>query len=261
MIWVAIINIITTLCLTNCKRNQLNRFIFILLISLVQIQGAVRAQTNVEIKSLIMVDSIIGPENTGLYNGTKYIERYRTINERHKFFMTSAFMKGSLVYDNQFYGNVNLKYDLDADDLLLDIGYKWQFPILKLYTPRIKEFQLANKTFINVGNETSDITGGFHELLWSSDNLSLLKKHKKKKYRKIIQTVVYYEFQDDISYFFNYMDTIYPLRKKGDLVNVFPEYKKDLNRLYDTNAIKRDPEVTLISIFTQLQKLMENGTL
>lgn len=216
------------------------------------------AQTSLESETIIAVDKIIGYENTGLYNGTKYIEQYRTINDRHKFFLSSDFLKGELTYGYQFYGDVNLKYDLDADDVLLDIGYEWKFPILKLYKNRISQFTLGGKKFINIGNEASKITKGFLEILWASDDLMLLKKHQKKKFRRIFQTVVYFEFEDDNSYYFKYLDVYYPIGKRSDLINVFPKYKKEINRLYNKKLVKINPEANLILIFGELQKSLEN---
>lgn len=219
------------------------------------------AQTNHITSSIIKVDELIGYENTGLYNGTKYVELYRTVNERHKFFLSSEFLKGDLVYNNQYYGNVNLKYDLDADNLLLDIGYKWKFPILKLYKNRISEFHLGGKKFINIRNDTSTIAKGFYEVLWSSTDLILLKKHKKKKFKRIFNTVVYFEFDDDNSYFFKYQDQYYPIQKKAHLTNVFPRFKEDLNRLYNKKLVKLNPEPNLVLIFGELHKYLENERL
>ncbi len=216
------------------------------------------AQSELEAQTIITVDNIIGYENTGLFNGTRYVELYRTANERHKFFISSEFQKGSLMYNDHFYGNIHLKYDLEADEVLLDIGYKYKFPILKLYKERISEFILGGKKFINIGNSGSDITKGFHEILWTSDDLRLLKKHRKKKFRRIFQTQVYFEFEEDNSYYFNYEDRFYPLEKKGDLAKVFPQFKKEINRLYNKKLIKINPDGNFILIFGELQKLMEN---
>lgn len=219
------------------------------------------SQKNPETDAIVLVDELLGYENTGLYNGTKYVEFYRTANERHKFFSSREFLEGNLVYDNQFYGNVNLKYDLDADDLLLDIGYEWKFPILKLYKSRISEFNLGGKKFINTGNDPSRITYGFHEVLWSSSDLLLLKKHKKKKFRRILQTVVYFEFDDDNSYYFKYQDKYYPVDKKSDLIRVFPGFKEDINRLYNKKLVKLNPEPNLVLIFGELHNFLEDEKL
>ncbi|MFK7812960.1 MAG: hypothetical protein AB8B59_10730 [Maribacter sp.] len=219
--------------------------------------GTMSGQEEYLKNTLKSVDQIIGQENTGLYNGTKYIELYRTINEHHKFFKSSEFLFGDLIYGDQYYGNVNLKYDLDADDVLLDIGYLGKFPILKLYKSRISEFSLDGKKFINVGASNPDVTKGFHEVVWDSDDLKLLKKHKKEKLKKLSIKLVYYEFFDENSYFFEYKNVLHPLNKRGDLLKVFPEFKKEIKQLYKKRFVKINPKANYISIFGELQRLLE----
>lgn len=219
--------------------------------------GIINAQEEYLQNTLKSVDQIIGQENTGLYNGTKYVELYRTINERHKFFKSSEFLLGNLVYLGQYYGNVSLKYDLDADDLLLDIGSLGKFPILKLYKSRISEFSIDGKKFVNMGDHTSHITKGFHEVLWKSHDLKLLKKHKKGKLKKFSTKLVHYEFFDESNYFFEYKSVIHPLNKKGDLLKIFPKFRKKINQLYNKRLVKINLKANYILIFGELQKSLE----
>lgn len=214
----------------------------------------INAQKDYLKNALQSVDQVIGLENTELYNGTKYVEYYRTINENHKFFVSNDFLIGSIVYGNQYYGNVALKYDLDADDILLDISHLKKFPVLKLYKNRISEFSLKGKNFINIGDKASNITKGFHEVLWFSDNLKLLKKHQKEKLKRFSTKFVHYEFFDDSSYFFEYNNQIHSLNNKGDLLKVFPEFRKEINQLFNKRLVKINPKENYILIFGELQK-------
>lgn len=219
--------------------------------------GNMNAQEEYLKNALKGIDRKISQENTGLYNGTKYVELYRTINEHHKFLKSSGFLLGSLVYGNQYYGGVKLKYDLDADDLLLDINHLGKFPILKLYKSRISEFNLDGKKFINIGTSVSNITEGFHEVLWNSNDLKLLKKHKKEKLKRFSTKLVHYEFFDENDYFFEYENVFYHLNKKSDLLKVFPEFKKKINKLYNKRLVKINPEANYILIFGELKKSLE----
>jgi len=54
-------------------------------------------------------DNQVGIENTDLYNGIRYKELYRVKNGKHKFFQSSNFIKGKIVYKNQTYYNIELK--------------------------------------------------------------------------------------------------------------------------------------------------------
>lgn len=216
-------------------------------------KNIVRGQIALEETTLITTDVSIGRENTGLYNGTQYVEFFRMANDRHKFYATGAFAKGSIIYNGQFYGDVNLKYDLNADDVLLNIGYEWNYPVLKLFKNRISEFSLDGKTFINIGDKASQYTKGFHEVLWASDSLVLLKKNQKKKFRRMQQTVSYFEFEDDSSYYIRNKVEIYPLRNKRDLVGIFPLRKKEIQNLYNKNMFKANPDLGWVQLFRSLQ--------
>ena len=233
------------------------RIISFLFIVLFLLSGAIHAQEAYLKSALQSIDQAIGLENTELYNGTKYVDYYRTINENHKFFESNDFLIGSLVYGNQYYGNVPLKYDLDADDILLDISHLKKFPVLKLYKNRLSEFSIKGKNFINIGDKTSKITKGFHEVLWFSDDIKLLKKHKKEKLKRYSTKFVHYEFFDESSYFFEYNNQIYSLNKKSDLLRVFPAYRKEINQLYNKRLVKINPKENYILIFGEIQKSFE----
>lgn len=232
----------------------MSRVFIIPLLAMIHFFGSINAQEDYLKNALKSVDQIIGQENTALYNGTKFVELYRTINERHKFFKSSESLLGNLVYSGQYYGNIDLKYDLDADDLLLDTGFLGKFPIVKLYKSRISEFNLDGKKFINIGTDTSDITKGFHEVLWNSDDLKLLKKHKKGKRKKLSTKLVHYEFFDENSYCFEYKNVFHSLNKRSDLLKVFPEFRKEINKLYNKRLVKINPKANYILIFGELQK-------
>ena len=233
------------------------RIITSLFLGLFLFSFAINAQEVYLKNALLTIDQAIGLENTELYNGTKYVEYYRTINENHKFFESNDFLIGSIVYRNQYYDNVLLKYDLDADDILLDISHLNKFPVLKLYKNSISKFNLKDRNFINIGDKTSNITKGFHELLWFSADLKFLKKHHKQKLKRFSTKFVHYEFFDDSGYFFEYNNQIHPLNKKGDLLKVFPDFRKEINQLYNKRLVKINPKENYILIFGELQKSIE----
>lgn len=66
----------------------------------------------------IWFDNIIGYENSGIYNGTLFLEKYKTESNNHHFFLDNKYKLGNLIYDNQPYYNVYLKYDIYEDELI-----------------------------------------------------------------------------------------------------------------------------------------------
>ncbi len=122
-------------------------------------------------------DSKVQRYNTGLFNGIQYTEQYRTINEKHKFFEKSEFQLGSVVYNGQFYDQTTLKYNLDTDQLLLNIGYNYKFPTLILLKSKVEGFRIGESHFVHIENKSDETEmEGFYQVLVANDSVRLLKE-------------------------------------------------------------------------------------
>ena len=187
-------------------------------------------------------DNHINRNNTGLFNGLEYIEQYRTINERHKFFISSEFQTGSLVYDGQFYDNVPLKYDLNTDELLFNVGYNYPYPTLILFRSKVKSFTLGESNFIRINNNLGQYKmAGFYELLMLREPITLLKKNKKKRFKRIKGTTVYFEFGHENSYIVKYQENYFELNSKKDVIRIWPDKKEFINQYFNP-ALKKSNE-------------------
>ena len=191
--------------------------------------------------------------NTGLFNGIKYIELYRTINEKHKFFQNSEFQIGSVVYDGQLYDQVPIKYDLDTDELLLNIGYNYQFPTIILFKSKVKSFQIGKSKFTHIVNNTIESEyQGFYEVLVDQDSLALLKKNSKKRLKKIRGTTVYYEFIPENNYVVMYDGDLYSVKNKQDVVRIWPSKKEFINENYNPELKKSNEDEFWATLFSKL---------
>ena len=96
-------------------------------------------------------DASVGNGNSGIYNGTLFIEKYITAPNNHSFFLDSTYKLGNLIYDNQPYYNIYLKYDLHEDQLIAKLPYQSNFLFIKLIKEKVKsfEFQNLNNLFVN----------------------------------------------------------------------------------------------------------------
>ena len=63
-------------------------------------------------------DDLVSLENTGLYNGTEFKDQFVNTDGSYRYFNLFNFTEGSIVYNNQFYSNVLLKYDLVEDNII-----------------------------------------------------------------------------------------------------------------------------------------------
>ena len=198
-------------------------------------------------------DNQVHRYNTSLFNGLEYIELYRTINERHKFFESSDFQAGSIVYDGQFFDRVPLKYDLNVDELLFNVGYNYPYPTLILFTSKIKSFTLGKSDFIQINNtEGETAMAGFYEVLMNKESVTLLKKNKKKRFKRIKGNTVYYEFDNDNSFYISYKNNFHEIDSKNDIIRVWPDKKEYINEYYNSALRKTNEDNFWTSFFEKL---------
>lgn len=208
-------------------------------------------------------DSSVNFENTSLFNGVFFNDRYLTINEKHRFFEVPDFLRGSIDYDGQEYFDLSMKYDVHGDEVLVKLKRGYGEITLQLIKSNVHSFTIDNHRFININkkddNNTSSIHG-FHESLLETSIFILLKKHKKNVKRRERNKVVYYEFLSKNEYVLYYNDSYHYVNNKSDFIKVFPKFKKDIDSYYNASrALKRSNkdlfnQTLLRRIFTLLSK-------
>lgn len=185
-------------------------------------------------------DSLIGTENVGVYTGIEYVENHKSVNEFHKFFESKDFIKGSIVFEGQPYYNVDIKYDLYNDLVLVKPPNRSSLFMISLDKNKIDEFNINKHQFVKVKDtlNNSIIVTRFCEILLQNDDFTLLKSHRKKVNQRIDGRTMYVEFTEANSEFLLKEGQTYKLRSKKDLITLFPKYKKEINNLYRINKVK-----------------------
>lgn len=148
---------------------------------------------------LTWFDATVGIENTPIFEGLGYVEQFKSINEKHKFFTSEDFATGSIMYDGQEYHRLNLKYDLSVDEVIVNLKDGFETVSLQPEKRKISGFTVYGSNFENIGNPTASAPeiSGFFEILFSAPSLSLLKKNHKKRSKKIGK-LVYYDFTSTV---------------------------------------------------------------
>nr|WP_299173566.1 hypothetical protein [uncultured Allomuricauda sp.] len=203
-------------------------------------------------------DKAMGIENTALYNGIGYVEKYKVINNYHKFYKTTDFLKGSIVYDGHHYFGLEMKYDLDEDLVLLNLKKGLRIVLLQLIKSKVDSFIIDGHKFINIRDSLPNNPGisGFYEVLLENQHLKLFEKHKKKRFQKAGNNSVYYEFKSRNVMFLFYNQQYYPLRNRKELVKVFPEYKKEIEGLSKKKFPKSNTRDYLITLSNRISGLL-----
>ena len=199
-------------------------------------------------------DSKVGIQNKKVFNGTLYIEKYRTINEKHKFLISTQFQKGVMHFNGQPFFGLELKYDIYEDELLLN-SKSTAGTVLRLQKKRIDSFTIASRKFVNLRqvNQPKTEISGFYEILLETSLFTLLKKNQKSILKKVRKELVYYEFKSNNKRYLFYKDTYYPLKKKKDVTRLFPELKRTINLYYKKSNTASDTDSMMKALLKKIE--------
>ncbi|WP_411030553.1 hypothetical protein [Spongiimicrobium sp. 3-5] len=206
-------------------------------------------------------DEAVGMENTGLVNGVVYDEKYRMINEKTKFFLSREFLPGSVTYDGQTYYDLELKFDVFDEDVLLKLPNRLGGITLKLIKDKVDAFVIDGHRFVKLNAKDSEekTLSEFYEVMNNSSAFTLFKKHRKKDFNRKDQRKIYFEFVDIRGVFvLLYNNTYYSISKKKDVIEIFPEYKKEIDAFYERVRSLRnsDPDKFTLSLMNRIDILI-----
>ena len=175
-------------------------------------------------------DQVVGKENTGILNGIEYIEQHISLNEYQKFLGSIYYTPGTVVYEGQAYYDVDLKYNV-YDDLLL-MRSNNSSP-LQLHKSRVQEFSLNGNDFINIQTDTTAAVHGFHEVLVENEEFSLLKKHRKYFKKFFDREYAYYEFYENSpGYAIAKGEGYHPANSRREVISAFPDHAREIRQFY-----------------------------
>lgn len=185
-------------------------------------------------------DKIVGNENTGLYNGPEFVDQFLdTWDNSHIYLKSSAFMKSRLVYNNQSYINVPLKYDLFEDNVIIRSSDHLSAFQVKLIAENISSFSVHGRTFTKLNGTKLDLIGNdFFEIASLGKSVSLYIKHLKKKKRETVENVLQYSFYKDNYYILAYGGVYHPIYSIKDFKEIFPDKYKQIKIFYKQNKIQ-----------------------
>lgn len=189
-------------------------------------------------------DGIVGTENLALYNGIEYKEKYRTPEGNHKYYSSSQFQTGNLVYDGQAYYDIQMKYDLYEDELIVNLPNNKAFYAIQLISERLSEFNISGDQFVKIDYKDEQSSSkniyGFYKIVFQDNNVTLFKRYTKTRQEKLDDKFVYNVFKEKNSYLLYYNDTYHKVKSKGNFNKIFPTHKKAINTFYDTNSVLKD---------------------
>lgn len=182
----------------------------------------------------IWFDEIVTRENTELINGPEYFISFQG-GATHPFFGSLELTNNQLWYDQQFYANVHLLYDIYTD--MLVVRYKDKknlFAMIELDQNKVEGFTLDSHHFRKMNGPKlygKDKGHGYVDILYEGKNIILVAMRRKstlenKETRRV-------EYQLDDHYYFisgtKWAQNIFELTKKN---------KKEIKAFISSNKIK-----------------------
>ena len=183
-------------------------------------------------------DRIVGEGNNSLYNGNTHLEQYRTEDGNHKFFLMNEYVQADILYDNQAYYGVDMKYDLYEDHVIARLPNQSSYLFVRLIPDKIHSFLINGRRFINyrfLTDTDTQSSSKFYELLFKSSNITLLKKEYKVRSEYINDKQLYSKFSSRNYYAIVYDNSYKIVKSRKDFTRLFPSYKKQISAFFRTN--------------------------
>ncbi|NCI51556.1 hypothetical protein GWC95_16625 [Sediminibacterium roseum] len=160
-----------------------------------------------------------------LYSGPRYTYYYAQMKEGHPFFRSPMPHRGEVMFDNIFYPNLYLKYDMLMNKVVLtDSAHQVN---TTLNNDKIDYFNIDKETFVklyktkNNGLPETD----FYQVLFEGKNVTLYKKDQ----RKINEDSEHKRYiWADVSYYLKKGDTYYPVGTQGKALNAMDDKRAQL---------------------------------
>lgn len=217
------------------KNRQLTIKASLIMIFLLGSFQNISAQNDKEETIYNWFDSVLGKENLDINNGTLHHNYDRTFNNEHRYYDLNAFVNGSVVYNDQNYYDLALKYDIYNDEVVLNPKNKEaNYIIINLSKEMIKSFRINKKNFVNLTLSAlpSNVKKGYYEENLVGKSFTFYVKHYKFKKETLQNTrpLLNYFYQPEFLLFYN--NNFLEINSRRDLTNLFPIHKTKIDEFY-----------------------------
>lgn len=216
----------------------LSRLRSVFILSLICTTFTSNGQVNQEESLQNWFDNIVGWENLDINNGPFYTDTYKTIGTNNMYLITNKYTIGNINYEGQNYYNVNIKYNVYEDELILNPHGESKHIGIILIKDKVDSFYINDKKFVKINQNKSslaELATGYYELERINDNFNFYIKHHKKLDKIINDDGVYYNFPEDNQFFISFENVFYSIDSKNDIIKIFPHQKKGITDFYSTH--------------------------
>ncbi len=176
--------------------------------------------------------------NSRLYNGVEYKEyQLKKTDIGDPYYLSNDLENGSIDYDGQLYTDVEMRYNIVRDKIIIEHTYS-HFNI-QLINEKVKSFSFLNHRFVNLVGDSSNassIRTGFYDLLYDG-NVKVYAKRRKDMEQRIESSIVITAFEAKDQYFIFKNNKYYRVTGKASALKVFYDRKATVKKLLVKNKI------------------------
>jgi hypothetical protein len=184
-------------------------------------------------------------DQSDLYNGIQFIGYPKIVNG-FPFFNSDNWETGTVLYDSILYSNINLKYELVKDQVV--VRHPGDMNMILLFSPRIKSFTLGDKYFVYINQDDRNMLHtGFYQLLYKGP-ISVFAKRVKIISETITDMHLDQRFTETDRYYIEKEGVYYNVHNAKTILSLVKDHKKEIQQFLRRNKLKykKDPELTLV---------------
>ena len=192
-----------------------------------------------------------------LLNGRIWRNQYSKVTG-DQFFLTDKYIIGSVTFNGRKFGNLDLKFDIYNDELILSIE---SYPVIFMNKEMVDSFNLilGNRTYniINAGTDTLNVLKGYVNVLYKGPSALYVKYIK--KIQPLADDGKYDLFYQEHLVYLRQGAKIIPVTGKKKLLNLLEDKKKEIRDYMKRSGIKvtqKDP-YTFIPVLEYYDGIMK----
>jgi hypothetical protein len=223
--------------------------IYILNLTFLLFHYSLSAQNSLK-KAYTFHDTIVSFKFLGINNGIVFRDYFKTESKEkiHRFFKKNDFELGSVLYDDQVYFDIPLRYDLFNDDVIIKIKYEDGFSILKLEKEKIRKFSLNSSNFVDASffkKKGVLVENRFYEKIRISKKYSLFKTSEKEITHYVVENESFDGFNLIEKFYLLYNKELHLIKSKKDFKKILPQLKPKIYSYYKKNKklLKKDETI------------------
>lgn len=204
--------------------------VFITVVGTVKGQGPNKDSTVLEkaaYNTLQIYHQFMG-DQAGVYNGRRYNDYRYMFSAGNPFLDTTVMSNGSITYNNIFYENVPLLFDVLKEKVI--VATPGTYNMVELASSRVAGFSVLNHRFVRLPGDSrhSKMQTGFYEALFQGKKHTLYKKHLKVTREDLSGRRLILSIEDQYRYYIQNGNQFFWIKNKKALINAYPNHRQEI---------------------------------